>query len=132
MAAAPQLAIHDSEFTGMVGVARGDITPPAGIFARSWGSAKHDIASGVHKPLLATCVVFADAAQRSTANFCLATFPLTFDREILPIPGLAFDAGLPDVVAHLLRSILAGGAPNKTNSVCGPRFCRGPACRSIS
>ena len=65
MAAAPQLAIHDSEFTGMVGVARGDITPPAGIFARSWGSAKHDIASGVHKPLLATCVVFADAARRS-------------------------------------------------------------------
>jgi glutamine synthetase len=46
-------------------------------------------------------VLFGDAAQRAAANFCLATFPLTFDREILPIPGTAFDVGLPDLDAHL-------------------------------
>ena len=53
--------IRDSEFTGTIGVARADISPPAGIFARSWGSSKHDIATGIHKPLLATCIAFADA-----------------------------------------------------------------------
>jgi hypothetical protein len=62
MAAARELVIRDSAFAGMFGVARDEITPPAGIFARCWGSSKHDIASGVHKPLLATCVVFADSA----------------------------------------------------------------------
>jgi len=61
MAAAPELAIRDSEFAGTFGVARSDITPPPGIYARCWGSSTHDIASGVHKPLLATCAVFADA-----------------------------------------------------------------------
>jgi hypothetical protein len=62
MAAAAELAIRDSEFTGRIGVARADISPPAGIFARSWGSSRHDIASGIHKPLLASCIAFADSA----------------------------------------------------------------------
>jgi hypothetical protein len=65
MAAAAELAIRDSEFTGTIGVARADITPPAGIFARSWGSSKHDIATGIHKPLLATCIAFADATRKN-------------------------------------------------------------------
>ena len=37
-----------------VGVARGDITPPVGIYHRMWGAAVHDKATGVHRPLLAT------------------------------------------------------------------------------
>jgi hypothetical protein len=36
------------------GVARGDITPPVGIYHRMWGAASHDKATGVHRPLLAT------------------------------------------------------------------------------
>jgi len=59
------LSIRDSEFSGAVGVARADISPPSGIFARCWGSAKHDIATGIHKPLLATCVIFADVAEQN-------------------------------------------------------------------
>jgi glutamine synthetase len=47
--------------------------------------------------------------ERGRANFCLATFPLTFDREILPIPGLAFDVGLPDLEATLDRTSLRPG-----------------------
>ena len=35
-------------------VARGDITPPVGIYHRLWGAAAHDRATGVHRPLLAT------------------------------------------------------------------------------
>jgi glutamine synthetase len=45
--------------------------------------------------------LYGDWQERGKANFCLATYPLTFDREILPIPGLAFDAGLPDLEAVL-------------------------------
>jgi hypothetical protein len=62
MAAVTAQAIRDAEFGGMVGVSRDTINPPVGIFARCWGSATHDIASGLHKPLLATCVVFNDVA----------------------------------------------------------------------
>jgi hypothetical protein len=36
------------------GVARGDITPPIGIYHRMWGAALHDRATAVHRPLLAT------------------------------------------------------------------------------
>lgn len=38
------------------GAARGDITPPVGIYHRMWGAAVHDRATGVHKPLLATAL----------------------------------------------------------------------------
>ena len=58
MAAAAELAIRDSEFTGTIGVARADITPPAGIFARSWGSSKHDIAPGAVNSVSSSLLVF--------------------------------------------------------------------------
>ena len=53
--------------------------------------------------------LYGDWSDRGRANFCLATLPLTFDREILPIPGLAFDVGLPDMEARLDRSSLRPG-----------------------
>jgi len=52
------LVIRQSEFKGEMGVARADITPPPNIYARSWGSAKHDAAEGIHRPLVATCLFF--------------------------------------------------------------------------
>src|SRR6185312_1974082 len=36
------------------GLARGDVTPPVGIYNRMWGAAAHDRATGVHRPLTAT------------------------------------------------------------------------------
>ena len=45
--------------------------------------------------------LLGDWLERHGANFCIGTFPLTFDKEILPIPGLQFDIGLPDMEAHL-------------------------------
>ncbi|HVW69111.1 MAG TPA: hypothetical protein VHB68_09045, partial [Steroidobacteraceae bacterium] len=45
-----------------VGISRHDINPPPGIFARCWGSAQHDVATGLHRPLLASCVAFSDTA----------------------------------------------------------------------
>ncbi len=43
-------------FRGLVGVARSDITPPSGIYARNWGAASHDAAEGVHRPLTLTAL----------------------------------------------------------------------------
>ncbi len=43
-------------FEGLVGLARADITPPVGIFARNWGAAEHDVAEGIHRPLTATAL----------------------------------------------------------------------------
>ena len=52
-------------------------------------------------------------AERKGANFCIGTWPLTFDKEILPIPGVHFDVGLPDMEAHLDRdSIRPGWEPD--------------------
>jgi hypothetical protein len=54
----PLLGPSSSGFRGFIGVAREDITPPIGIYARSWGAATHDVAEGVHRPLTLTCVTF--------------------------------------------------------------------------
>src|ERR1051326_684199 len=52
-----------SSFTGHIGVARCDITPPVGIFCRNWGAAKHDVAEGVHRPLTLTALTLQTVAQ---------------------------------------------------------------------
>lgn len=41
-----------------------DITPPANIYHRMWGAAKHERATGVHRPLRATVAVFAPQEGR--------------------------------------------------------------------
>jgi hypothetical protein len=41
------------------GVAVRDVTPPIGIYARSWGAATHEIAEGVHRPLTVSAAVLA-------------------------------------------------------------------------
>jgi len=38
--------------------ARVDITPPVGIYHRMWGAARHDQATGIHRPLLGDVLVF--------------------------------------------------------------------------
>lgn len=40
----------------------GDITPPSDIYHRMWGAAKHERATGIHRPLRATVAVFAAAS----------------------------------------------------------------------
>mgnify|MGYP005849780301 CR=1 FL=1 len=41
------------------GMARVDITPPVGIYHRLWGAARHDRATGVHRPLYCDVMAFA-------------------------------------------------------------------------
>jgi hypothetical protein len=43
----------------------GDITPPSDIYHRMWGAAKHERATGVHRPLRATVAVFVPASSAS-------------------------------------------------------------------
>ena len=46
-------------------LAWGDITPPPNIYHRMWGAAKHERATGIHRPLRATVAVFAPLADGS-------------------------------------------------------------------
>src|ERR1700730_6242040 len=57
--------LRHPEFHGEIGVASREITPPLGIHARTWGSATHDVAEGVHRPLLASCLLFRDLAGKN-------------------------------------------------------------------
>ena len=59
-------------FRGLLGVARRDVTPPVGIYARQWGAALHDVAEGVHRPLTMTVLVLrASAAEAPVALVAL-------------------------------------------------------------
>ncbi|TZF84020.1 hypothetical protein FW774_11280 [Pedobacter sp. BS3] len=51
-----------SGFYGLIGLSQSDITPPVGIYARNWGAAKTDVATGVHQPLLLGCITFQSVA----------------------------------------------------------------------
>lgn len=49
-----------------LGYARAEITPPVGIYHRMWGAARHDRASGIHRPLNADVLVLepTDGTER--------------------------------------------------------------------
>jgi len=53
--------------------------------------------------------LFGDVADEGRAAFCIGLYPLTTDKEILDIPGLQFDIGLPDVDAFVDRDTLRPG-----------------------
>lgn len=56
-----------------VGLARADITPPIGIYHRMWGAAKHEQATGVHRPLLATLFWLEPESSDRSQALILAT-----------------------------------------------------------
>jgi glutamine synthetase len=53
--------------------------------------------------------LFGDWASTGMAAFCIGVYPLTHDKEILPIPRAQFDVGLHDVEAVLDRDSLRTG-----------------------
>lgn len=55
-----------------LGLAIGDITPPADIYHRLWGAAKHDQATGIHKPLRASVIAFAPEAGSPAVHYLIA------------------------------------------------------------
>jgi hypothetical protein len=72
-------ALLAPEFRGLIGVAREEIVVPSGIYSRCWGSAEHDVASGVHRPLFATALALGDEGRR--ARLCILTLDLSFWRS---------------------------------------------------
>ena len=72
------VALFPSEFTGSIGAARADITPPVGIYSRNWGSARHEVAEGVHRPLSVTCLALSAAGADAVA---LVSLDLSFWRS---------------------------------------------------
>ncbi|MET4159210.1 hypothetical protein ABIC29_002806 [Agromyces sp. PvR057] len=48
-------------FTGRIGVARRDVTPPVGIRARNWGPAAWNASAGNHRSMTLTAVAIDDA-----------------------------------------------------------------------
>ncbi len=51
-------------FGGRLGVARRDITPPPGIYFRSWGPATIDVPRGIHRPMTLTALaILGDDGQ---------------------------------------------------------------------
>jgi hypothetical protein len=73
------LRVSQPSFRGHIGVARRDITPPVGIHSRMWGSAVHDVAAGIHRPLLAT--VLAIQAEGQARPRFLASLDLCWWRS---------------------------------------------------
>jgi len=52
-----------SAFSGLIGAAECDMTPPVGIYSRNWGAALTDTASGIHQPLILCCITFQTAVN---------------------------------------------------------------------
>lgn len=71
--------VRHAEFVGLAGVARENITPPVGIYARNWGSSLHDTAEGLHRPLFATALSIR--ARDSAEQLVVLCLDLSFWRS---------------------------------------------------
>ncbi len=69
------------------GVAVRDVTPPVGIYARSWGAATHEVAEGFHRPLIVSAAVLAPldgaAPELALVALDLGWFPYIPDEQAL-------------------------------------------------
>ena len=58
--------------------------------------------------------LYGEKAVEGVAAFCVGVYPLTHDKEILPVPRTQFDVGLHDVDATLDRDSLHEGWEENT------------------
>jgi len=85
MSPATPSRLKNAEFRGRVGTARATVTPPVGIYSRTWGSAQHDVAEGIHRPALASCLVFQDLRGDSELVFITMDSCCADDGEVAAI-----------------------------------------------
>ena len=62
-------------FRGLIGTSRRDMTPEPGIFCHLWGSARHEIAESIHRPLYVYAIAFKATGDQSpfvivTIDYC--------------------------------------------------------------
>lgn len=93
------MVVNTPQGVCQVGFARGDITPPVGIYHRMWGAATHDRSTGVHRPLTATALAMRPADRASATP-----------DEVNGLLLLAVDHCLlwPPEMAELLDKVSAG------------------------
>src|SRR5678815_3902939 len=84
----PRTSLKHAEFHGRIGMARKTITPPVGIYSRTWGSAKHDVAEGVHRPVFASCLIFEKLDNASELIFITMDSCCADDREVSQIRAM--------------------------------------------
>jgi hypothetical protein len=69
------------------GAAQCDITPPDGIYSRTWGAATHEASTGVHRPFKASAAVIApleaDEPMLAIVSFDIGWFPHGKDERAL-------------------------------------------------
>lgn len=58
--------------------------------------------------------LYGERAAEGVAAFCIGVYPLTHDKEILPVPRTQFDVGLHDIEATLDRDSLHEGWEENT------------------
>jgi hypothetical protein len=71
---------QQASFAGRIGLTRADITPPVGIYARSWGAARHDVAESIHRPLMLSVMTLS--AEQGTAPLVLVDADLGWWRPL--------------------------------------------------
>jgi len=81
---------RDPAFRGVIGVGRRDMTPEIGIYCHMWGSATHDQAETIHRPLFATAICIQnDARDRrviiATIDYCWFPSYRTVEELCAPI-----------------------------------------------
>ena len=78
------------------GLARGDVTPPVGIYHRMWGAAAHDRATGIHRPLSATAMQIGPPDDPSSGVTVIALdHCLVWGEDVTPfLEGVASKAGM--------------------------------------
>ncbi len=109
-------------FAGLIGVARRDITPPVGIYARNWGAALHEVAEGIHMPMSVTALVLSNAADASPDTW----------REAFVVVSMDFTWWRTGADEWALRSALIEALQldparvliNITHTHAGPATCR--------
>ncbi len=83
-------------------LARVDITPPVGIYHRMWGAARHDRATGVHRPLVGDVLILGalDGSDRLIVRAHLDLCTLAEEQTASLVAGLAeaADVSADDVI----------------------------------
>src|SRR5690606_2031260 len=84
------LTEQDPAFRGLVGVGRHDMTPEPGIYCHMWGSATHDQAEFIHRPLHATAICLQNEARDrriviATIDYCWFPSYRTVEELCAPI-----------------------------------------------
>lgn len=109
--AASRKSVEFPQSRCLAGVAQVDVTPPVGIYHRMWGAAKHDTATGIHRPLTATVLTLAPLGDGDSAIFVALDHCLLWGEEMndfLNTVSRQADVERDSIVAYFSHTHAAG------------------------